>query len=203
MYRTRDFGGMALAHFTLLLIVYGQYIGNRTNIFYWHKETLINEQFIQGIPLTMKGFFYFITFNGFCLMAYLSHLRAAFTDPGRIPEGMVAPFQSEYGENKNCEKCVGKETWKPMRAHHCSECGFCVFKMDHHCPWINNCVGQRNMKYFLQFVFYIMLASAMLSLLCVLSFYNLLTSQNTRLHMNHSVSAPQLHNNNKNRLSKR
>ena len=45
------------------------------------------------------------------------------------------------------------------------------------------------MKYFLQFVFYIMLASGMLSLLCVLSFYNLLTSQNTRLHMNHSVSA--------------
>jgi len=102
MYRTRDFGGMALAHFTLLLIVYGQYIGNRTNIFYWHKETLINEQFIQGIPLTMKGFFYFITFNGFCIMAYLSHIRAAFSDPGRIPEGMTAPFVSEYGENKNC-----------------------------------------------------------------------------------------------------
>ena len=141
MYRTRDFGGMALAHFTLLLIVYGQYIGNRTNIFYWHKETLINEQFIQGIPLTMKGFFYFITFNGFCLMAYLSHIRAAFSDPGRIPEGMTAPFVSEYGENKNCQKCTGKETWKPVRAHHCSECGFCVFKMDHHCPWINNCVG--------------------------------------------------------------
>jgi len=41
------------------------------------------------------------------------------------------------------------------------------------------------MKYFLQFVLYIMLASAMLSLLCILSFYNLLTSSNTRTHMNH------------------
>ena len=129
-----------------------------------------------------------MTFNGFCLMAYLSHLRAAFTDPGVIPEGMVAPFVSEYGENKDCEKCLGKPTWKPVRAHHCAECGLCIFKMDHHCPWINNCVGHRNMKYFLQFVFYIMLASGMLSLLCMLSFYNLLTSSNTRLHMNHSVS---------------
>lgn len=174
-----------LAVQTLLLIMYGQYIGNRTNIFYWHKETNLDEQFIYGIPLTMKGCFYFFTFNGFCLMAYISHIRAAFSDPGRIPEGMNPPFQSEHMEMKNCEKCLGKETWKPMRAHHCRECGFCVFKMDHHCPWVNNCVGHRNMKYFLQFVLYIMLASAELSLLCVMSFYNLLTAQNTRMHMNH------------------
>ena len=136
----------------------------------------------------MLGFFYCTVFNGFCFLAVLCHLRASVANPGRIPEGMTPPFQSEFVELKNCDKCLGKETWKPPRAHHCSECNFCVFKMDHHCPWINNCVGHRNMKYFLQFVFYIMLSSAMLSLLCVLSFYNLLTHPNTRSHMNHKVS---------------
>ena len=176
MYRTRDWGGCLLAHVTLALIMYGQYIANRCNIFYWHRQPVIEEQWISGVPLTLKGLFYCFTFNGMCFMAYVSHLRAAFADPGRIPEGMEAPFMSEHIEHKNCEKCTGKETWKPPRAHHCSECGFCVFKMDHHCPWINNCVGHHNMKYFLQFVLYIMLSSAMLSLLCVLSFYNLLTS---------------------------
>ena len=51
-----------------------------------------------------------------------------------------------------CRKC--KEI-KPLRTHHCSICGTCNFKMDHHCPWINNCVGQNNHRYFLLFLLHI------------------------------------------------
>jgi DHHC palmitoyltransferase len=42
---------------------------------------------------------------------------------------MVAPGETEHFENKNCEKCKDKATWKPARAHHCRECGHCIFKV--------------------------------------------------------------------------
>lgn len=52
---------------------------------------------------------------------------------------------------RTCTKC---ECVKPPRAHHCSICGYCVLAMDHHCPWMNNCIGLYNMKAFLLFNFY-------------------------------------------------
>lgn len=51
-----------------------------------------------------------------------------------------------------CDKCNG---YKPARTHHCSICKRCVLRMDHHCPWVANCVGYNNVAYFGRFLGYV------------------------------------------------
>ncbi|CAD7682313.1 unnamed protein product [Nyctereutes procyonoides] len=55
------------------------------------------------------------------------------------------------GAVRFCDRC---HLIKPDRCHHCSVCAMCVLKMDHHCPWVNNCIGFSNYKFFLQFLAY-------------------------------------------------
>ncbi|MCI4394132.1 hypothetical protein PGIGA_G00165370 [Pangasianodon gigas] len=55
--------------------------------------------------------------------------------------------QSESpGGKKWCPVC---RLVRPERAGHCRICGECVLRLDHHCVWINCCIGQANHKHFL------------------------------------------------------
>jgi len=56
----------------------------------------------------------------------------------------------DKGEFK--QVCVVCRARREMRSHHCKECGRCVQRLDHHCPWIDNCVGLGNQRTFYCFI---------------------------------------------------
>merc|ERR1719161_1666194 len=81
---------------------------------------------------------------------YMGEDAAAFS---RAPLSLQEMKKS--GNRRHCKWC-GK--YKPDRCHHCRVCQTCILKMDHHCPWIYNCVGFYNYKYFFLLLFYTVLA---------------------------------------------
>ncbi|CAM6097998.1 unnamed protein product [Calypogeia fissa] len=85
---------------------------------------------------------------------------ASFIAPGptrRVSWGNVGAAKRSSLEGYTfCDYCK----WpKPRRAHHCRTCDTCVLDMDHHCPFIGNCVGANNHRHFILFLLYTVLSS--------------------------------------------
>mmetsp|Transcript_99585 Transcript_99585/g.260138 ORF Transcript_99585/g.260138 Transcript_99585/m.260138 type:complete len:365 (-) Transcript_99585:122-1216(-) len=117
-----------------------------------------------------RGIVEFVVFLCLTTMLVICYVRCILTHPGEIPENdpqwdthasdkhfpsdwapMALQEMKKTGERRHCKWC-GK--YKPDRCHHCRVCKSCILKMDHHCPWIYNCVGFANYKYFFLLLHY-------------------------------------------------
>ncbi|CAD8057689.1 unnamed protein product [Paramecium sonneborni] len=70
-------------------------------------------------------------------------------------EQLIHILNIKVQESNGITICKICQSYKPSRAHHCSQCKQCVFRMDHHCMWLNICIGLKNYKYFFMLIFYI------------------------------------------------
>ncbi|XP_062211361.1 probable protein S-acyltransferase 17 [Phragmites australis] len=89
------------------------------------------------------------------LVGSILFVLTSFSDPGTITNENVSQYISFYPYDniiyveKECSTC---KITRPARAKHCRICDRCVARFDHHCGWMNNCIGEKNTRYFVAFL---------------------------------------------------
>lgn len=172
----RDPCGIACLVITYAAVFYADYVVIR-----W----IILHEFTSSVwaPINV------VLFNTIIFLLGMAHMKAVFSDPGTVPlpqtrldfSDMHSSAFRNSGDDDDWTVCTRCENYRPPRAHHCKICKRCIKKMDHHCPWINNCVGERNQKFFLQFLVYVGLLSLYSTFLVIISWIYPCDECNTNL----------------------
>ena len=120
----------------------------------------------QVLPNTWSDHMYLnLLFIINCILMWFFYYSVHLSEPGFLKQNTVEyhSFLKQLLSQSNklnvtdwvknlarlCHTC---KTIKPYRASHCRSCNRCIQAYDHHCPYIQNCVGFNNRPQFFFFV---------------------------------------------------
>jgi hypothetical protein len=108
------------------------------------------------------------------------------SNPGRIlPKVPFLTLLEDFDATQLCPEC---QTLKTIRSRHCSVCHTCVERFDHHCPWINNCVGVKNHNWFILYItaqYLLLLDSLAITLYAIVTFQPIPTEEDQASFLYH------------------
>ena len=107
-----------------------------------------------------------ISITSSLFIALYNQILCFITEPGIIPRKYPSLKIKDFTEKiiyskvtkkpiiriqRNCAICSIK---RPKKCQHCFFCDNCIEEFEHHCQYVSNCIGKRNKKYFLFFIFF-------------------------------------------------
>lgn len=114
------------------------------------------------------------------LFTYLSHKKSSHKIGAGRTELYTYPYDFKlFHPSMWCVQC---QILRPARSRHCRLCNSCISRADHHCIWVDNCIGEGNLKCFL---------ALLLSLITVLTYAVFLTYLQLGIGMISSLSLAQ------------
>lgn len=93
-----------------------------------------------------------------------------FLGPGLIKNSENLSRLSLLQDFEATELCAECLVVTLPRSRHCNVCSACVDRFDHHCPWLNTCIGRKNHATFLVFII-LQVTLLFLTMTITVSFY--------------------------------
>jgi len=131
------------------------------------KILIIPEKFI----FTVGSFFFFVSAFILITTMVLTLSDSAdfytFIDDDKVKQELIAQGLDNLSECTLCGVCLDN-------SKHCNTCNKCIFQFDHHCWWLNNCIGGTNYRYFFSLLVVLLIYSMLVFVICILPSINYL-----------------------------